>query len=166
MKKRISLLSVFVLGVCAMQANARTFPLGTLPNGITPIADGHKSGSFADTFNFKLGGTLSGLAASFTSVSNISAFDAFLQEHTAGGWTQLGTAFSTSETFSGLTSGKYRLEVVGFVPSTSGFYSGNLAVAAVPEADTWLMFLIGSGLVAYQLRRKQKSIPRQPFAAG
>ena len=30
----------------------------------------------------------------------------------------------------------------------------------VPEADTWVMLLVGSGLVAYQLRRKQRAVSR------
>lgn len=34
----------------------------------------------------------------------------------------------------------------------------------VSKDDTWLMLLIGSGLVALQLRRKQKSLPHQPLS--
>ena len=36
-----------------------------------------------------------------------------------------------------------------------------VAVAAVPEPETWLMLVIGLGLAAYQLHRKQKSLGLQ-----
>jgi hypothetical protein len=165
-KKLALLLSFVTLGVGAVAADAATLSLGTLPDGLTPIGAGHNAGGFADTFNFNLSGALSDVVASFASITNIDSFDAFLQEKTPSGWTQIGSSFTSSETFSDLTSGKYRLDVIGFVPSNAGFYSGNLSVAAVPETDTWLMLLIGSGLVGYQLRRKQKTLPQQPFAAG
>jgi hypothetical protein len=31
------------------------------------------------------------------------------------------------------------------------------------EMDTWLMLLVGGGLVVLQLRRKQKSLPQRPL---
>lgn len=37
--------------------------------------------------------------------------------------------------------------------------------SASSNSDTWLMLLIGSGLVALQLRRKQKSLPHRPLAS-
>jgi len=46
----------------------------------------------------------------------------------------------------------------------------NAATEAQPETtsasdtDTWLMLLISSGLVALQLRRKQKSLPHQTLS--
>ena len=44
-------------------------------------------------------------------------------------------------------------------------HRGTLHVAAVPEADTWVMLLMAFGIVVYQLRRKQRSL-EQPPAAG
>jgi hypothetical protein len=164
-KKLATVLSVWLLSLCATAASAATLPLGTLPAGVTPFANGHESGAFADSYTFSLA-SLSDLAASFTSVTNIGGFSGFLQQHTSTGWSEVGSFFSSSQTFDDLSKGSYRLEVFGGVPRNSGFYTGTLTVQAVPEADTWLMMLVGAGLVGFQLRRKQKSLPRQPFAAG
>jgi hypothetical protein len=54
-----------------------------------------------------------------------------------------------------LEAGNYYLEISGFGSGTAG-YGGNLAVAAVPEASTWLMMLAGfAGLGFMAKRRKQ-----------
>ncbi len=61
--------------------------------------------------------------------------------------------------FSDLASGAYRFLFSGTVSGATGGFSGTIAaVPAVPEPETWLMMLIGAGLVAYQLRRKQQVI--------
>ena len=40
--------------------------------------------------------------------------------------------------------------------------SPRIHVVAVPEAETWVMLLVGLGLVAYQLRRKQRLLEQRP----
>jgi hypothetical protein len=65
-----------------------------------------------------------------------------------------------------LAPGSYR---IGFSGIGNGFlggiYRGSLQVAAVPEADVWVMLLVGFAVVLYQLRRKQRSLEQQPVAA-
>ena len=47
--------------------------------------------------------------------------------------------------------------------AVSGFgVSPRIHVVAVPEAETWVMLLVGLGLVAYQLRRKQRLLEQRP----
>src|SRR5690606_30693039 len=59
-----------------------------------------------------------------------------------------------------LSSGDYLLRISGTGVSPLGgrFYGGQLAVAPVPEPETWAMLTVGSLLVGYQLRRKQKAL--------
>lgn len=70
--------------------------------------------------------------------------------------------------FDGLAGGDYTMSFAGAtLPKIGGAYASIFKVsAAVPEAETWLMILIGAGLVMFQLRRKQKSLVHRPFAAA
>jgi hypothetical protein len=36
----------------------------------------------------------------------------------------------------------------------------------VPEADVWIMLLLGFAVILYQLHRKQRSLERSPLLAG
>jgi hypothetical protein len=162
-KKLLGTLMVLALSCAAGEASARTFHLGELSSGLTSVGDGRGAGGFADTFNFRLS-SLSDVVVAFTASTGISSLQGILQEHTHGGWTQVGSSFTTSNSFADLAAGRYRFDAIGFVPKNFGMYSANINVAAVPEASTWMMLLIGSGMVAFQLRRKQKSLPRQAIA--
>jgi hypothetical protein len=163
MKKLLSSLMILALCCVAAEASAKTYSLGVLPIGTSVVGNGEKPGGFADTFKFTLGG-VSDVMLAFTSSTGISSLQGLLQEKTHGGWTQVGSGFGTSSSFADLAAGKYRFDVIGFVPTHYGHYAADISVSAVPEADTWMMLLIGGGMVAYQLRRKHKSLPRQPIA--
>jgi hypothetical protein len=162
-KKLVSTLMVLLLSCAAGEVGAKTFHLGELPAGITTVADFKRSGGFADTFNFRLGG-VSDVGIDFLLGINTNSLRGILQEHTSGGWVSVGSSFTGSDSFADLAAGRYRFDVIGFVPRNFGAYAANINVAAVPEASTWMMLLIGGGMVAYQLRRKQKSLPRQAIA--
>ena len=162
-KKLLGTLMVLVLSCAAGEASAKTFHLGELSAGLSSVGEGHGAGGFADTFNFRLS-SLSEVVVAFTASSGLTSLLGILLEHTSGGWTQVGTGFTTSNSFADLAAGRYRFDAIGFVPKNFGMYSANINVAAVPEASTWMMLLIGSGMVAFQLRRKQKSLPRQAIA--
>jgi opacity protein-like surface antigen len=85
-----------------------------------------------------------------------------LPEKVSGLWTRIPTA---SPSFADLSAGRYRWEITGYIGRQSGLWGGKMMVSAVPEADVWLMLLIGLGLIGYQLRRKQRSLKQPPFAA-
>ena len=89
-----------------------------------------------------------------------------LQELEGGSWVDLASGHGKTDSFAlNLTQGpSYRWELVGKVGNqTSGFWSAKMNVAAVPEADTWVMLLVGAGLVGYQLRRKHNVLNQPPF---
>jgi hypothetical protein len=108
----------------------------------------------ARTFNLGV------VPARSAAVDESSSLQGILKEKTRSGWTRVATTFAGTSSFADLTSGRYRFDTLGFVPGKLGDDVVNIK-AAVPAANSWLLLLIGSGLVAYQLRRKQKSLPRQ-----
>jgi hypothetical protein len=56
----------------------------------------------------------------------------------------------------GLTSGSYALKVDGqVIGSGGGAFGGDLAVAAVPEPETYGMLLAGLGVVGFLARRRK-----------
>jgi hypothetical protein len=71
---------------------------------------------------------------------------------------------STAPSFAELAAGNSRGEIVGITGRQSGSWGARLPVAAVKEADVWMMLMIGLGLVGYQLRRKQQGLKQLPFA--
>jgi len=65
-------------------------------------------------------------------------------------------------TFADLAPGSYTVAIFGTAKYLSGYAATyRVSVAAVPEIETWLMLLIGLGLAAYQLHRKQKALGQQ-----
>lgn len=56
-----------------------------------------------------------------------------------------------------LASGDYFFRLTGNADSYGGYYGGFAAVTPVPEASTWVMMLVGLGLVGLALRRKTES---------
>jgi hypothetical protein len=67
-----------------------------------------------------------------------------------------------SYTFADLAPGSYTVAMFGTAKYLRGYASSyRVSVAAVPEIETWSMLLIGLGLAAYQLHRKQKALGQQ-----
>lgn len=57
-----------------------------------------------------------------------------------------------------LSAGSYYLEIDGKINAAStGSYSGNISLKAVPEADTYAMMLAGLGLVGFVARRRKQA---------
>ena len=73
-----------------------------------------------------------------------------------GGTTMVTLSGPGEQTFSPTAIGSYTAVLVGD-PGTSSISTFGLTVAAVPEAETWAMMLVGMGLVGWQLRRKVKA---------
>lgn len=97
----------------------------------------------------------------------IDNFSATLQQAGPGGFQDLTTISSGPITFDELLNpGQYRIAFNGIGSGfLGGLYSGGLQVAVVPEAEVWLMLLVGFAIVLYQLRRKQRLLEQQPVAA-
>ena len=64
-----------------------------------------------------------------------------------------------SQTFTPVSVGSYTATVFGDPGDSNGvsLSTFGVTVAAVPEAETWAMMLVGMGLVGWQLRRKVKA---------
>jgi hypothetical protein len=136
--------------------------LGALGGGDSGfIGNGFGSaGSFSDLVNFSLTGR-SGISG-FVAAMGINANFAL----DFGATTIASGLFADGQySFADLAPGNYSLSIFG-ANSTFGGYIASYNVAAVPEAETWLMIIIGLGLVAFQLQRKQKSLRHQSLAVA
>jgi len=158
----------------ATQAHATAVPsdLGTLSGGDQAFfSSSVGAGNFLDTVQFTLtdSTSLRGLISAF-GVSTLSigldspdALFTFTGEPLSA--TPFFTIADAAYSFADLApSATHTLYVSGVAARGGAFISG-FAVAAVPEAETWLMILVGLGLVAFQLQRKQKSLPHHSLPA-
>jgi PEP-CTERM motif len=105
---------------------------------------------FFDTYTFTLG-TVSDVFGGAYSVG-ISGFTAVLQDAsfaTVGTDSNLADGFS----FEGLSAGNYALSLLGFSQS-GGAYGGVVGATAVPEPETYAMFLAGLGMLGFMIRRR------------
>ncbi|MET0497401.1 MAG: FxDxF family PEP-CTERM protein [Steroidobacteraceae bacterium] len=144
-----------------VNATVKTTELGALQDGdFGFIANGFGSaGSFADVITFSLGSTsnISGWSNSFRLMPDVTYV---LRSLTANLDVAMGAFSSGSYSFEDLAPGNYSLGISGSNRLFGG-YAAFYSVAAVPEPETWLMIVIGMGLVAFQLQRKQKSLRQQ-----
>jgi hypothetical protein len=165
--KTVSLIAVMSLGAASV-AQGKVIHLGAVDGDSGTFSDQiGKNKSFSDLVRFRVTDT-STITAAFVSFFNVlpSSFSVQLQERTAPHtWADVGASFTTNFSFADLTKGAYRFAVTGLTGNRRGSWTGDFTVAAVPEADAWMMMLVGAGLVGYQLRRKQNSL-NQPTIAG
>jgi hypothetical protein len=161
MKK--ALLIVLLAVGCIAQAEARTIKLGDISDSSPSI--------FFDVFKAKksISDVVSFRLTSFADISG-SLFSVGIKNLTislgSSSFTETishGIGFG-SYSFANLAPGVYKFDITGLTGRRGGGYlSAFNVVPAVPEADTWLMIVIGVGLVGLQLRRKQKGIERGPL---
>jgi hypothetical protein len=182
MKKRnfATSIKLWGLGLCLAAtgaANAKTIELGSLQDGGSySFTDVITFGqSFTDYVGFSLDD--SSQVKSFMKSFNMSIFSfdllgidnfqATLQHLGQGGFQNVAAGSGTTISFDDLLGpGEYRIALSGIGSGfLGGIYRGSLQVAAVPEADVWVMLLVGFGVVLFQLRRKQQSLEQQPVAA-
>ncbi len=116
------------------------------------------AGSFvANAYGFNI--TTPGLYyGTLTDLANPKAFEFLslniLQGFTTTGPSLGGTSGAGKFSFMADTAGLYTALLFGVPGSGSG--TGSFSISVVPEVETWVMLLIGMGLIAYQLRRKNK----------
>jgi hypothetical protein len=170
----VKLFSAVLLFAGMGSAHAVATDLGTVSDGSYGFGRALNFGeTFTDYVNFDLDSSAD--VTSFIKSFDMSVFgfdlvgiDNFttgLQKlGSGGGYTSVASFTSNPASFDDLLSpGAYRFSVAGTASGFfGGIYRGTLHVAAVPEADTWVMLLVGLGLVAYQLRRKQRSLEQRP----
>jgi hypothetical protein len=172
------LAAVLSVGLVAT-TQAKTTDLGTLAAGTTQyFFDAGLQDHFTDYINFDLASAASlkdgfVFAPKIGGLTKVKDFSLTLQSLESSTWIDLATLGTGPGTFKGLTysfanllPGSYRLVLDGIGSGHfGGGYIGGLSVAAaVPEASTWAMLMVGFGLVAYQLRRKQKTLEQQLLA--
>ena len=138
-------------------------PLGTIDNTPISISNIVPMGIFQDVYGFTLAdpGSLSGNAVAINFGGyNILGLTVTLQDSS---FAVIGSDSSpdTGFTFSGLASGIYALNVLGFANGSSGgFYAGGFIAqtAPVPEPETYALLLAGLGVVGFMAsRRKPKA---------
>jgi len=161
---KILLMMILSLGA-ATQASAVTTPLGNIDNADASFGRIVGSGPFSDNWTFSLGGVsdISGLVFDLA----IPQLDVLLTGPSINFHTVIsGLLNLQSYSFNDLAPGTYNLALAG---SGTTFFSGYAAsykvITAVPEADTWLMLIVGAGLIGFQLRRKQKALQMPGLAA-
>ena len=154
-------------------AEAKTIDLGALDTGNYSVTEYVQPGtSFTDHVLFQLEDALhvSTFAKSFEmsvfsfDLLGIDNFSASLEQLGSSGYQSLASLASNPVSFDDLLGpGQYRLALGGTV---SGFLGGlyRVQVAAVPEADVWIMLIVGFALMLFQLHRKQKSLEQNPVA--
>jgi hypothetical protein len=173
----LKLLALFTVLGATGAVSAKTIDLGTVDSGTASFTERLDFGAtFTDYVTFGLTNTsqVNSFIKSFDlsifsfDVLGIDNFSATLQQLGQGGFQTLATLSSGPMSFDELlTPGQYRIKLNGVASGFfGGLYSGSLQVAAVPEAETWVMLLVGFGLVVYQLRRKQRSLEQQPLLAA
>lgn len=164
--KSVAVALLAVLGVAA-QAHATINNMGTLGVGdhyLSGSETGYVTvapGSFEDVFNFHLA-AISGLDGSagtvnlgkFKILNSTFGYDLFA----AGNTTSIAHGNGDDGfVLSGLSAGDYQLKVFGKATGTNGgHYNGLLTVSAVPEPESYAMFLAGLGLMAAVARRRSK----------
>jgi len=175
--KKIRLFSATVALCAAGLANAKTIDLGDVhAGGSYSFTDVVTFGdSFTDYVGFNLGSAsqVKSFIKSFDmslfsfDLLGIDNFSASLQRLGSGGFQTVANSSGSPISFDDLLGpGQYRIALGGVGSGLfGGLFRGSLQVAAVPEADVWVMLLVGFLVVLHQLRRKQRTLEQQPVAA-
>jgi hypothetical protein len=173
------LAAVLSVGLVSM-SHAKTTDLGSLSSSSSTqyFFDAGLHDHFTDYINFDLASAASlsdgfVFAPKIKGLTKLSDFSLSLQSLQSSSWINLATLGTGPGTFKGLTysfanlaAGSYRLVLDGMGSGHfgGGYIGGFSVAAATPEAETWAMLLVGFGLIAYQLRRKQKTLEQQLLA--
>jgi hypothetical protein len=163
-------------GHIVSNSGAVTLPLG---GGATGTATYNFYDDYLFTLPAATGGTLmaSALSINFGNLFGINNLQARLYEVPSSGLTtgrppSLISAWSTATHTGGFTvtmstfenpvnlvpGATYAMEVRGQVMGATGSYSGQLSIAAVPEAETWALALVGLVVAGLAGRRTRAAV--------
>jgi hypothetical protein len=127
---------------------------------------GNAGSTFTDRFSFTTT-SMGDLSAGLVSLSgndknglDITGFSLFDASGSILGGTQLSSGVSDQWSFNynDLAAGTYYVQVSGSVLSNaSGKYYADIALAPVPEPETYGMMLAGLGVVGFMARRRKKT---------
>ena len=173
--KKLLLAAVLACGLAAPAQAAVVGALGVNPtSGSGAFSNDPGAGAFTDQYTFQLIGapqffTVASATNNFASTSDfIAGFrgSVFQQVGAVGGGDDilvLGPTLATAncdvdcQGFGGnavLDAGSYYLQIEGIAGGTAG-YGGTISVAAVPEASTWAMLILGfAGIGVMSMRKK------------
>jgi hypothetical protein len=166
-----SILTASALAVASLSSLADTGggPLD-LSAGNASFGRDTASGSFIDTYSFTLSGSVyitSGTASSASSGSSqdLDFSSVFITTAADPGTAVLtfdGNLGSDANEFYSLAptlldAGDYLLIVKGVNTPNMASYDGTLAVAAVPEPETYALMLAGFGAMGFMARRRKRN---------
>ena len=166
-----SLVAASLLAIASVGSFAAGGSLGTLTTSGASFNTAVASGQFSDNWQFDLG-SRSNVGASLTNIQfpfgpstfgAISRFEALL-DGTAlnflsvpvavpGGTVTINVLYGSKT----LDTGPHTLNVTGLAGATGASYGGSIAVAPVPEPETYAMLLVGLGLMGAVVRHRNKS---------
>ena len=175
MKKPRAILSAIALasaafassGVYAADLGGTTTDLVIMDNTAffgNVLTGGNMGGTFTDRYNFTttMMGDLSADLLSMTGNArnglDITGFSLFNSTGQLLGGTMLSTGAtdSWSLNYNDLAAGSYYLQVQGsLVSNAAGKYYANIALAPVPEPETYAMMLAGLGMLGFAARRRK-----------
>ena len=134
------------------------------------IPGGNAGATFSDRFNFTTS-VMGDLTADLFSISgnprnglDITGFSLYSGSGELLGGTQLSTGATDawSLSYDNLAAGSYYVMVNGSVLSNAaGKYYANIALAPVPEPETYAMMLAGLGLLGFTARRRKQKEDKQ-----
>lgn len=166
MLKKIALAAALAcIGSGAALAADQTYTELTPVMPSAPIAHNFshvlETGSFFDTYNFTVGvsGVLSSSAVSIN-LSNLLGISGLVgtlwDNHHPFGSVALGIINGDNTTYNfNVAAGDYHIDFVGSLTGTAGgSYLASVSVAAVPEPESYAMFLAGLGIMGAIARRR------------
>lgn len=169
--------AALMLALGAMSAQAATYNLSNPLNPVAQTGSNWVSGSFADILNFQVAnpfnlvaGAVMDVPLSFTfpnggfsiTLPDITGLTAALYSgHNASGSSLASQGPGDYLSLSGvLNAGSYSLKITGTGTGQNGagLYTYTAFAQAVPEPESYAMFLAGLGLMGFIARRRSRQV--------